>query len=55
MIYSYVLSDCKNTNNELNCLSTCESVWFKVWNATAGGSMVEGCDKIFFGQYGNVM
>ena len=55
MICSYVLSDCKTRNNEFSCLSTCESVWFKIWNATASGSLVEGCDKVFFGQYGNVM
>ena len=52
---SYVLSDCKTAEDGFSCLSTCESVWFKIWNTTAAGSMTEVCDKIFIGQYANVM
>ena len=50
-----MLSDCKKTENGFDCLSTCESVWFKIWNITAAGSTGAACDKIFIGQYANVM
>lgn len=36
-------------------MSTCESVWFKIWNVTAAGSLGASCDKVFIGQYENVM
>ena len=55
MICSYVLSDCKKKENDFDCVSTCESVWFKIWNTTAAGTMTENCDKIFVGKYANVM
>ena len=36
-------------------MSTCESVWFKIWNITAAGTMGDTCDKVFIGKYENVM
>ena len=44
---SYVLSDCDRTEKEFKCVSTCESVWFKIWNITAAGSIGAACDKAF--------
>ena len=52
---SYVLSDCDRTEKEFKCVSTCESVWFKIWNITAAGSIGAACDKAFIGKYENVM
>ena len=52
---SYVLSDCDRTEKEFKCVSTCESVWFKIWNITAAGSIGATCDKVFIGKYENVM
>ena len=52
---SYVLSDCDRTEKEFKCVSTCESVWFKIWNITAAGSIGAACDKVFIGKYENVM
>ncbi|KAK8803122.1 hypothetical protein WA588_002278, partial [Blastocystis sp. NMH] len=53
--YHYVLSDCDRTEKEFKCVSTCESVWFKIWNITAAGSIGAACDKAFIGKYENVM
>ena len=52
---SYVLSDCEKKEREFKCVSTCESVWFKIWNITAAGTMSDICDKVFIGQYENVV
>ena len=52
---SYVLSDCDRTEKEFKCVSTCESVWFKIWNITAAGSIGAACDKAFIGKYESVM
>ena len=50
-----MLSDCKTVEKGFHCLNTCESVWFKIWNTTAAGTIVDACDKEFIGQYANVM
>ena len=42
-----VVSNCMTTESGFKCLNTCESVWFKVWNATAADFFGEHCDKAF--------
>lgn len=38
-----------------SCTSTCESVWFKMWNSTAS-IFGEYCkDPAYQGQYANIM
>ena len=55
MTSSYVLSDCQSIETGFKCTSTCESVWFKLWNVTAAGATGASCDKVFIGKYANVM
>lgn len=54
LIHSYVLSDCVQVEAGYNCLSTCESVWFKIDNATQAKSYAEKCDPIFLKKFGDV-
>ena len=49
------MSDCETTENGFNCVSTCESLWFKIWNTTAADIIADICDKEFVGKYVNVM
>ena len=49
------MTDCQIVEKGFNCTSTCESVWFKIWNVTSAGSMGQTCDKAFFHKYANVM
>lgn len=52
---SYVLTDCKHLEGKYECTQMCESVWFKIWNATAAEEFVQVCDKAFIGKYADVM
>ena len=55
VIIVYVLRDCETSKLGYDCVSTCDSVWFKIWNATAAGPLTTICDKAFIGRYANVM
>ena len=48
LIHSYVLSDCVQVEAGYSCLSTCESVWFKIDNATQAESYAEKCDCLLY-------
>ena len=52
--YSYVYYNCTQGHNGFRCKQVCESVWFKIYNATAATDYVQNCDKIFFKKYGDI-
>ena len=51
---SYVLSDCNAVDAGYQCLSTCDSVWFKIDNKTEADYYVKYCDPIFQVKYGDI-
>ena len=48
-------SGCTKTEEGYDCSLVCESIWFKVWNATAAGDYGKYCDKGLIGKYGNIL
>ena len=55
LLNSHVLSNCTKEESTFNCISTCESIWFKIGNATTAKEFVSECDPIFYKKYGDVM
>lgn len=53
-IGSQVLTNCTKQIDTFNCVSTIESVWFKIVNATEARMYVTSCDPIFYKKYGDV-
>ena len=51
---SYVLSDCNAVDAGYQCLSTCDSVWFKIDNKTEAKLYADKCDPIFQKKYADV-
>ena len=51
---SYVLSDCNAVDAGYQCVSTCDSVWFKIDNKTEADYYVKYCDPIFQEKYGDI-
>ena len=51
---SNVYSNCVKVVKGYKCIETCESVWFKIYNATAALEYVHDCDKVFYEKYGDI-
>ena len=54
MISSNVLSNCTKNDNVFDCISTTESIWFKIGNKTAAAEFISYCDPIFYKKYGDI-
>ena len=55
LINSQVLSNCTKKENTFHCVSTCESIWFKIGNTTSAKEYVTDCDPIFYKKYSDIM
>ena len=54
MISSNVLSNCSKNDNVFDCISTTESIWFRIGNKTAAAEFISYCDPIFYRKYGDI-
>ena len=51
---SHVLSNCVENAGNFDCISTVESVWFKITNQTSATKYISTCDPIFYKKYGDI-
>ena len=53
-MFSHVLSNCTKEESSFNCVSTTESIWFKVSNVSSATEFVSSCDPIFYKKFADV-
>lgn len=51
---SYALTNCQNNEVGYECTSTCESVWFRIDNATSAKEYADHCDPIFLKKFADI-
>ncbi|KAK8809182.1 hypothetical protein WA171_001305 [Blastocystis sp. BT1] len=52
--YHYALTNCHNNEVGYECTSTCESVWFRIDNATSAKEYADHCDPIFLKKFADI-